>query len=176
MKDSYKGALSLIAIIVSAYVAITLPISEGIPFTAQSLVIFIVAGLLRPRLYFLVIISYLLLGSVGAPVFAEGSSGWEKIKGGSGGFLYGFLFSGWVISQLSHSGSTNLVRILVIMMVGTVVLFTFGVGHLTVKFGFEKALDYGFHPFWKMGLVKAALAGIVVYGVRQWAPRGPIQT
>jgi len=85
---------SLVLLVISAYISITLPVSEkGIPFTAQSLVVFILAGILPLRVFLIVILSYLLLGIVGLPVFADGSSGWAKITGGSGGFLYGFAVS-----------------------------------------------------------------------------------
>jgi len=133
------------------------------------LVVFILAGLLRPKDFFIAITSYLILGIAGAPVFAEGSSGWSKVAGASGGFLYGFMFSGLLISfLLSKAQRKKLYIILVIMLIGTLVLFTFGLGHLSMKFGWTKALQYGLYPFWKMALVKAFLAGLVVFVINSF--------
>lgn len=165
--------LALLLLIGSAYVSVTLPISEkGIPFTAQSLVVFVVAGLLRPKEFFIVLISYLMLGAFGLPVFAEGSSGWSKLAGASGGFLYGFLISGLVISYLlRHSSQNALSKILAIMLLGTVILFCCGLAQLSYKFGWGKAFEYGLYPFWIMGLVKAMLAGIVVFAINSYVLR-----
>jgi len=161
-------ALSLLAIIGSAFISVTLPIdTEGIPFTAQSLMIFIVAGLSKPKYSLLIILSYLLLGVIGLPVFADGSYGWSKIIGSSGGFLYGFLVSGIVISLILDDKNTSLSRILSAMLIGTIILFGCGVSHLAFKFGWSKALEFGLYPYWKMGLVKAVLATFVVFGVKR---------
>ena len=156
---------SIILICLSSYISITLPISQqSIPFTAQSLVIFIIAGLLRPGHFMLAILGYLFLGVIGLPVFAEGSSGWNKITGASGGFLYGFAVAGLLVSFMLRSKSSySFVKILLVMLCGTVVLFSFGLSHLAYKFGWAKALEYGLYPFWGMGLVKAALAAIIVW-------------
>lgn len=165
-----KVVLAVLLVCASAYVSVTLPISEnGIPFTAQSLAIFVVAGLFRPKVFLLIICAYLIAGVAGLPVFAEGSSGWAKITGGSGGFLYGFVFSGWVISYLlSQLDRVTLSRSVGVMLLGTLVLFVFGLGHLAVKFGLEKALEYGFYPFWKMALVKAVLAALILFSVMKF--------
>ena len=165
IKQSIPYLVSLLLISLSAYISVTLPISEkGIPFTAQSLMIFVVAGLLKPRMFLAVIISYLLLGIAGLPIFAEGTSGWAKIVGSSGGFLYGFVISGLAISYgLKSSNKSSLVKVSGIMIIGTICLFVCGLGHLAMKFGYAKALEYGLYPFWKMALLKAFLAAIAVF-------------
>lgn len=162
------SVIALLTLIVSAYISITLPISEkGIPFTAQSLVVFVIAGLFKPGHTAAIIGSYLLLGLVGLPVFAEGTAGWEKLAGASGGFLYGFLIAGVVISLLTKTVESEKSGVLMAMLIGTVVLFIFGLGQLCYKFGWSKALEYGFYPFWKMALVKALLAALVVVGAKR---------
>lgn len=165
MSPYLKSFFLLLCLVASAYISVTLPISEkGIPFTAQSLAVFVIAALVRPREFLLIITAYLFLGIVGFPVFAEGTAGWEKIIGGSGGFLYGFLFSGLVISYLVDRESKNSFWSMILtMIIGTIVLFTFGLGHLTMKYGLVKAIEYGLTPFWMMALVKAGLAGILVF-------------
>jgi len=155
--------ICLLMLCVSAYVSVTLPISEkGIPFSAQSLAVFVIAGVLSTRETAIVIGTYLLIGVLGMPVFAEGSSGISKIMGPSGGFLVGFLISGcyisWGISR--HHTAT---RITWTMLVATMILFFFGLSRLLYQFGWQKALEYGLYPFWIMALVKAGLAAMTVY-------------
>lgn len=157
--------LCLIVMCLSAQLSFDIPITEtGIPFTAQSLALFIIAGLLRPMEFLVVIVSYLVLGIIGVPVYADGSSGLDKILGASGGFLYGFIFSGLFISyNIQSNSSPRITKLVTIMIIGTIVLFAFGIFHLAVKFGLEKGLEYGFYPFWQMGLFKAILAATIVY-------------
>ena len=96
-----KIIISLLLICLSAHLSITLPISEsGIPFTAQSLMVFVIAGIVNTSEFRLIILTYLFLGVLGLPIFADGTSGIDKIIGSSGGFLYGFLFSGIFIGSM----------------------------------------------------------------------------
>ncbi len=155
--------LPLLVLIVSAYISVSIP-KLSIPFTAQSLAVFVIAGLLSPRYFAIVILSYLGLGLVGVPVFAEGTAGLSKVLGNSGGFLYGFLFSGAVIVYSTHKESEiPLTRLINVMLLATVVLFVFGVGHLAIKLDLQKALLYGLYPYWKMAVIKALLAAVIVW-------------
>lgn len=161
--------LSVVVICVSSYISITLPISEsGIPFTAQSLAVFVVAAFLNRKEIIITLVLYLILGITGAPVFADGTSGFSKIIGPSGGFLYGFIFASFFISSmLSHQKSRKLTHLTLIFIAATIILFIFGLSHLAFKFGTLKALEYGFYPFWKMALIKALIATFVIYLVKR---------
>lgn len=165
----FRIAIAILSILLASQISVTLPISQqGIPFTAQSLIIFIIAGLTRPPYFMTICIGYLSLGILGLPVFADGSSGWEKIEGSSGGFLYGFLFAGTCISMMIQTGkSFSFSKSILIMLIGTMVLFLFGLSHLAYKFGWTKALEYGLFPFWVMALVKAGFAAVVVWWARK---------
>ena len=107
-----------------------------------------------------------MIGALGLPVFAEGSSGYEKIMGPSGGFLIGFLFSGTFISYTrQHIQKDNILHWSTLMLLATVILFLFGLSQLHVHFDFSKAIEYGLAPFWKMAILKALLAALIVGGV-----------
>ena len=155
--------LGLGAIIASSYISFDVRLSALIiPFTAQSLAVFVVAGLVGTRTFLAIILSYLILGTLGLPIFAGGSSGLEKLLGPSGGFLIGFLFSGVYISQAIKSKDSFGKHIL-IMLLATLILFLFGLAMLTYKFDWSKALQYGFYPYWPMALVKAGLSACIVF-------------
>lgn len=149
----------------SAQVTITIPLSEsGIPITGQSLAILTTASILKPKNAALVILSYLVLGFSGLPVFADGSSGIEKLWGNSGGFLYGFLIAGTLLSYAIRAFSDNkFYRILIFTLLATAILLAIGVLHLSVHIGFQKAITYGFLPFWKGGIIKSLLGAMISY-------------
>ncbi len=164
-----KIAVGLICIIISAYVSFSIPVTEsGIPFTAQSLVVFVVAAMMNTHEVKVCMLSYLFLGIVGLPVFAEGTAGMDKIMGPSGGFLYGFVFAGWFISEMiADFKPMKVYHLLIIFLAATFVLFFFGLGHLALKFDLESALKFGLYPFWKMALFKALLAALVTVVIRR---------
>ncbi len=168
MRDIIYNLVFLVLICLSSYISLEIPFSP-IPFTAQSLIIFIIAGLVRPSISGLLVVIYLILGILGLPVFAEGSSGWAKVSGTSGGFLYGFVIAAMFISYfIELIPRASLWRIMMIMLAGTVVLFIFGLGHLAFKFGMEKSLEYGLYPFWKMAFIKSVAAAIFVFMLRRF--------
>jgi len=157
--------LFLLLIVAAAQVSVSLPSSvSGIPFTAQSLVVFISACYLRPWSFAVCIVLYMGMGIAGLPVFAGGASGIDVITGNTGGFLYGFLFSGLFISTSGvKDKAPQFLALLNLMIQATLVLFFFGLVHLSFKTSITSAVEYGFLPFWKMALVKAILAATIVY-------------
>lgn len=71
---------------------ITIPMS--VPFTMQTFAIFLLCAWLDGRLACSSILLYLLLGAIGLPVFSGFRGGLSILFSTSGGYLFGFLFSG----------------------------------------------------------------------------------
>jgi len=169
MKDyNYINILKIVVgialIIGSAYLTIDVPIgAEKIPITGQSLAVMLVGIFMRPRYAVMTVLAYLFFGIIGLPVFADGSSGMEKLLGGSGGFLYGFVFTAAFISYLGTKGfRDSFPKALIAMLLATALLLFIGNAHLSMMYGVEKALEYGFYPFWKGGVIKAMIGAIVI--------------
>ncbi len=165
MKQIIRIVLSIAVITLSAQIEIDIPLSEsGIPFSLQSLTIFVVAAFLTPKQFTIALLGYILLGIAGLGVFAMGSSGIERLIGNSGGFLYGFLPAGLFISFCFKSRTDPaFTGILNSTLQATMVLFFFGIMHLAILHGFERAIDYGLKPFWKMALIKLILASVIIW-------------
>lgn len=165
MKHLIPIVFSITVISLSAQLEIDIPLSEsGIPFSLQSLTVFIVAAFLTPRQFTLTLLTYLLIGIAGVGVFAMGSSGIERLTGNSGGFLYGFLPAGLFISYYFKSKiNPGFAGILNSTLQATMVLFFFGILHLSILHGFDRAMDYGFKPFWKMAVAKLILAAVIIW-------------
>ena len=98
------------------------------------------------------------------PVFAKGASGIDTLMGGSGGFLYGFLVGGYVCGALQENGfGASFAESLIAMTIGTALILICGIAQLTFLYGLEKALEYGFWPFWPGALVKIILGAVIIY-------------
>ena len=66
-------------------------IPTAVPFTLQTLGVFLAVGVLGGKLGSLAVGVYLLLGAVGLPVFSHFTGGIGALIGTTGGYLLGFL-------------------------------------------------------------------------------------
>jgi len=82
---------------------ISLPVAD-IAFTMQTFAVFLTLGILGGKWGTVSILIYLLLGSVGMPVFSGFRGGIGMLAGVTGGYLWGFLVSGLVYWMLERFG------------------------------------------------------------------------
>lgn len=93
---------SVFASLIALCAWITIPAGD-ISLTLQTFGVFLTLGLLGGKWGTVTILIYLLLGSVGLPVFSGFQGGPGTLFGITGGFLWGFLFSGltyWLLERL----------------------------------------------------------------------------
>ncbi len=111
------------------------------------------------------VFTYLLLGTLGLPVFAGGAGGFAVITGPTGGYLFGYLLSAAVAGLLFRSVK-NKSRILLVLMVSIAslvagaVIYVPGLFWLKMSLGLEwgKALKIGMLPFIPGDIIKTAAA------------------
>lgn len=103
----------------------------------------------------LAIITYLILGIVGLPVFADGGSGWEHFSGSGGGYLVGYLLAAQT-SALIINNKYEWYLNLAAAVAGYIVIFTFGVGwiYLSTEMDLLHAYRVGLRPFWGTAALK----------------------
>jgi len=163
--SALKIALALATIILSARITYDLQLGEhNIPITGQSLAILCWAVFMRPWESFVAVGLYLGLGVFGLPVFADGASGIEVIKGVSGGFLIGFLIAALVVSWIRDPyRKENILSLLLLMLVGTVIILVSGLIRMSMMIGVDESIQSGLIPFWKGALIKIILGAIISY-------------
>ena len=116
-KNMVRAALFAGAMALCAWLAV--PISD-IGFTMQTFGVFLALGLLGGKWGTVSIGLYLLLGLVGLPVFSGFRGGPGMLLGVTGGYLWGFLLSGFVYWALERFGK------LPAMMVGLLICYACG--------------------------------------------------
>ena len=155
---------------ISALIAIPLP-PDGIPMTLQTLVVIVGAMGLRTRVGMAGMALYILVGWLGAGVFARGNAGISIILGQTGGYLLGFLLCQPVISYIVRKHDRS-VRgwgaIVAAMLAGHAVIFLLGVPWLAFvrEFSLMRAIEGGFVPFIPGMIVKTIAA--VFIGLALW--------
>jgi len=149
-----------------AQIAVPVP-GSPVPITGQTLAVVLTAAALGPARGLAGQALYLLLGGVGLPFYAEASGGIEHVAGATGGYLVGFLPAALLIGLAArHGQDRRLTRALPLFVAGQAVIFAIGVPWLAVVADLSpsEALEKGFYPFIVGGLVKAAIAGLLLPG------------
>ena len=107
---------------VCAWIAVPGPV----PFTLQTFAVFLALGLLGGRWGTVSVLVYILLGAVGAPVFAGFKGGIGALFGPTGGYILGFLLSAllvWAMERYLGRGRGVLVSS---MVLGLLLCYLFG--------------------------------------------------
>jgi biotin transporter BioY len=144
----------------SAQLAIGLPV----PFTGQTFAVLMIGALYGARLGSLCLVSYVLAGAAGVPVFSNFGSGVLFLSGPTGGYLIGFIAAAYVVGLLAERGWDRRAWTTVLAMIfGNIVLYTFGLLWLFCLMGFSaKVLVVGLYPFIIGDILKIALAAVLL--------------
>jgi len=158
--DLTKISLFTALICISSYIKIDLPF---VPITAQTLAVMLAGSVLTPKQAAFSLFTYLLLGAVGAPIFAGGAAGLPIIVGKTGGYLIGFLVGAVVIS-LIRGKKNGLLRLGLANIIGGILVVNL-FGSLWLNYitgmGMMKTIMVGVLPYIPGDLIKAAAATII---------------
>ncbi|MGL5649677.1 MAG: biotin transporter BioY [Clostridium sp.] len=102
MKTKNLIICSLFAAIVSILAQIAIPLPGSVPLTMQTLGIGLCGILLGAKKGFISILIYIMLGSIGAPIFANFTGGIGIILGPTGGFILSFPIMAFIIGFISE--------------------------------------------------------------------------
>ena len=122
--DMTQIAFFTALIAVCAWIVVPIP---NIPFTLQVFGVFAALCTLGGKKGTISIAVYILLGAVGAPVFAGFKSGFGVLAGTTGGYIAGFLFSGfvfWLVTALMKK--KNFFVLLLSCILGLIACYAFG--------------------------------------------------
>jgi biotin transport system substrate-specific component len=144
----------------------TLPV----PFTGQTFGVLLVGGALGFRRGLLALLLYVLIGSIGLPVFAQGKAGLAIVQGVTGGYLIGFVVAAALVGRLAELGwDRKIGGSLVAMALGTAVIYAIGVPWLKATAGipWESAITDGMTKFLIWDVAKLAVAA-GIFPVAWW--------
>lgn len=150
-------AITALCLSVASYIEIPM---VPVPITAQTYVLLTAAGLLGWKLGTASTVLWLILGAMGLPVLAGGSSGLDYFSGPTAGYLFAFPLAVAVVGLLFERGWNvkHLALAFLAMLLGHAVCLGFGGLWLAFTIGAESALLKGVLPFLLGGVIKSALA------------------
>ena len=148
----------------AAQVSISLPFTP-VPITGQTFGVLLVGTSLGALLGLASLGLYLFVGALGAPVYAHHASGWDIIKGPTGGYIIGFVLAAALAGFLAQRRwDRHFNSAVAAMLSGNVVIYLVGLPWLAAKLdtGLEDTLEAGLYPFVVGDLLKLYLAGALL--------------
>lgn len=115
-----------------------------IPFTLQTMGVFLAIGLLGGKRGTLAVLVYILMGAVGLPVFSGFTGGIGRLLGMTGGYIVGFLASALVMWAMEALLGKKKWVLAVSMAAGLLVCYAFGTAWFIVVYtGSKGAITLG---------------------------------
>ena len=158
--------IGIFTTIIAVCAQIVIPQPGGIPFTLQAWAVSLAGLILGPKNGTLAALVYVLLGAVGAPVFAGFSGGFGVIMRPTGGFILTFP----IVALLAGLGERKggLVWVVLGLIAGSI--FNWGVGLLwfnwVTEFGLAISFGYAVAPFIIVGIVRTAVLPLISKSIK----------
>lgn len=161
VRDITYTAMFTVIIAVSSW--ITVP--TAVPFTLQTFGVAAAVVMLGGKRGVFAVLTYLILGAAGVPVFAGFSGGIGDIIGPTGGYLTGFLIMALICWAVTSKFGTSLPVTVIALAAGLIALYLFGTLQFVIVYGrnneaisFTSALGICVLPFVIPDMIKIALA------------------
>jgi len=155
--------VSLFAALTAVGAFISIPFYP-VPLTLQTLFTLLAAMTLGSVMGTSSQIIYVLLGLIGLPVFAGFKAGIGILFGPTGGFLFGFIFSAYIIGKLIElKKEKNIFYYFLAGFLGIVIIYFIGVIQLALVtgIGIKRALLIGALPFLPGDILKIIAASFI---------------
>jgi len=165
-------ALFAALIAAGTFIAVPLPFSP-VPLVLQNFFALLAGMVLGPVRGGAAVALYLLVGSLGAPVFSGASGGVAHLLGPTGGYLVGYLAgafaAGLVAGKLRADRATSYQRLALAAFIGLLSIYIPGLIRLQAVLGIDwlKTLTVGALPFLPGDLAKGFLAVVVARRLRR---------
>ena len=150
-----------------------LTVPGGVPFTMQSFAVVTVAALFGGKCGFFTVLSYILLGAMGIPVFSGMRGGIGILFGETGGYLFGFLVGAFVCGKICEKNKSITVMFGA-MLLNMFLCYVFGCLWVAVLYwGGENAVGVAaltgrfVLPFVIPDLIKIIVSIVVVTAIRK---------
>lgn len=118
----YCGIFATITAILSQ---IMIPMPGGVPFTLQTFAVCLAGIILGSKRGFVSILVYVLMGTIGLPVFSGFSGGVGKILGLTGGFILSFPIMSFIIGLICEKTNN---KVLIFLGIILALIFNYSMG------------------------------------------------
>ncbi|MFZ0455547.1 MAG: biotin transporter BioY [Ignavibacteriaceae bacterium] len=148
---------------VSAQIAIPV---KPVPFSLQTMMVLLSGAFLGARNGAYSQIIYVFLGSIGLPVFANGSMGFAVLFGPTGGYLLAFPVAAFLVGYLVESNNKYF-NVVISMFFGSLTILAIGILFLNLFYlhNLLEAVKAGGVIFFVWMIIKIFAAASIYFGV-----------
>lgn len=170
-------SIAIMAAVTAIMAQISIPMPLGVPMTMQTFAVTLAGVILGAKRGAISMIVYVLLGAVGAPVYAGFSGGFQNLIGPTGGFLLSFPIMAYLIGMGIQMRKKKGMFILFLFL-GTVSNYVVGVSMycLVMQSSVLTGITACVVPFIPTAIIKAIVASVLGIQIRdrlgaalQWA-------
>jgi len=165
------GGVAFLALM--AQIAVPVP-GSPVPVTGQTLGALLLGSAYGASLGFTTFATYLLVGFIGAPVFASGAHGLSRITGATGGYLVGMLLASLITGYLAgRKWDQKIFTVIPTMLIGDLVIFSAGLLwlHHSLHASWATTFKFGFTPFILGEVIKIAIASTAMPTLWRFVPK-----
>jgi len=156
-----------------AQIAVPVP-GSPVPVTGQTLGALLLGSAYGASLGFTTFASYLIVGFLGAPVFASGAHGLSRITGATGGYLVGMLLASLLTGYLAgRKWDQKVLTVVPTMILGDLVIFGAGLYwlHHSIHATWATTFKLGLTPFILGEVIKIAIASTAMPTLWRFVPK-----
>lgn len=161
--------------VMAALICVAGPLSVfigPIPITLSNFAVYLAAAVLGSRLGTLSVALYLLIGTLGLPVFSGFTGGLQKLVGVTGGYLIGYLPGAWIggLAVKPNQTAPEKKWLLPLMLaLGTLVIYVIGTAWFMLQTGnpLVSALSLCVLPFLPGDTLKIIAVTLLAWPVRK---------
>lgn len=172
MKTKKMIIVSLCTALMFVFSQLSVPLPfTAVPITMQVFGVILISTLIDYNLSFTTMVIYILLGSIGIPVFSNFTGGFFVLTGPTGGYIIGFLAMSIIIGLANKTN--NKAIIFISAYLALIADYILGVGQLKLVTGASlgTALASGLYPFILKDVIITAVAVILAQKIKSMVPK-----
>ena len=168
MKIKDITLISLMAALMCMLAPISLPLGS-IPISLSTFAVYIAAGILGNKRGTMAVLTYILLGAIGLPVFSGFSGGVQKLFGITGGYIIGYLPCVYISGHFIKKAEEKKWVYLIGLSLGTLACYTLGTLWFMLQASVTPliALSTCVFPFIPGDIIKIIAATTIIYPMRK---------
>ena len=160
--------VGILAAIICVFAPFSVP-AGAIPISLSTFAIYIVSCSVSKNYSLPAVALYILIGTLGIPVFSSFSGGIHCITGYTGGYIIGYIPCAFIIGLLTDNFENNKIIYPVSMTAGTIICYFFGTlwyMHLA-KCSFSQAVTVCILPFIIGDIIKIISASVIGFTLKR---------
>ena len=176
VKESELFWVISFSILTAISAQISIPI-KPVPFTLQTMIVLLAGAFLGAKNGAYSQVLYIFLGVIGLPVFAQtadGTMGFARLIGPTGGYLLAFPVAAYLVGLLTEKNQKYL-TVIISMFVAELVVILVGTSYLYAAYlhNFIDAIKAGAAIFTVWMVIKVFAAATIYFAIAKKQPRLP---